>query len=60
MAAGRRLLNPSGTSLSGLCNICGGQAKPAYTCNTCGSTVCLSCYQHNIGMCNNCTSRKFR
>jgi hypothetical protein len=39
---------------SGLCRICGRVARPAFTCNMCGATVCMWCFERGHGLCVNC------
>jgi hypothetical protein len=37
--------------------MCGGIAKPAYTCNACGAIVCSRCFDIDTGLCKRCAAQ---
>jgi hypothetical protein len=43
--------------IAGLCAICEGVAKPAYSCRFCGAIVCRKCFDSDLGLCIKCASR---
>jgi hypothetical protein len=40
----------------GVCSVCGGLAKPAYSCMMCGAVVCMRCFDIDSGLCRVCSS----
>lgn len=44
----------------GICAMCGGIAKPANTCNFCGTVVCSKCFNAEMGICKRCVAQSSR
>jgi len=42
---------------AGICSICGGVAKPAYTCMLCGAVCCANCFVVELGLCKRCAAK---
>lgn len=43
--------------ISGMCSICDGLAKPAYTCSICGAIACSKCFSYDLGLCVRCAAQ---
>ncbi|MBN2330253.1 MAG: orotate phosphoribosyltransferase [Candidatus Aenigmarchaeota archaeon] len=43
--------------MTGVCSICGGYAKPVYTCSLCGAMVCNKCFNNDLGLCRRCAAQ---
>lgn len=43
--------------VAGICSVCGGLAKPAFTCEMCGTVVCSRCYNLDLSLCERCSAQ---
>jgi hypothetical protein len=43
--------------VAGLCTVCGGLARPAFTCGMCGIIVCRKCFNEDLGLCMRCATQ---
>lgn len=48
------------TERAGICSICGGPARPVYTCMICGALCCVHCFDTGLGICRNCAVKAHR
>jgi len=43
--------------VTGICTICGGLAKPTYTCEMCGAFICKKCLNMDLMLCVRCSAQ---